>query len=165
MYSRWDPGPRRIAAATTRSLNGTVLLFLALRVIRSRVHWKSWSFYRDTWSAGSAIAEDFPLDAIPEFVFKNPFLELGNSLVVLQRKSIIWQPSSLRLSSVIQEPILADLFGMSQFKITCLFLLFELIFLELQKKNRSLAETRSVLISAITRLPSWCQATNHKQSA
>jgi hypothetical protein len=66
------------------------------------------------------IAEDFALDVIPEFVFKNAYLELGNSLVVLQRKSIIWQPSSLLPQ--LQEPILADLFGMSQFKITCLFL-------------------------------------------
>lgn len=129
------------------------------------VHWRSWSFYRDTWSAGSAIVEDFPLDVFPEFVFKNAFLELGNSLslVVLQRKSIIWQPSSLLPQ--LQEPILADLFGLSQFKITYLFLWLEFIFLELQKKNRTLAEARSVLISAITRLHSWYQATNRKQSA
>lgn len=63
-----------------------------------------------TRSAGSAIGEDFALDFIPEFVFIED-LESENSVVVLERKSIVWQPSSL--PPQLQELILADLFGMS----------------------------------------------------
>jgi hypothetical protein len=78
--------------------------------ILSRVRWRSRKFYLWSRSAGSAIAEDFALDFIPEFVFIDD-LESGNSLMVLERKPIVWQPSSL--PPQLQELILADLFGMS----------------------------------------------------
>jgi hypothetical protein len=57
-------------------------------------------------SAGSTIAEDLALDVIPEFVFKDD-MESGNYLVVLERRSIVWQPSSI--PPQLQELILADL--------------------------------------------------------
>jgi hypothetical protein len=76
-------------------------------------------------SAGSAIAEDLSLDVIPEFVFKDD-MESGNYLVVLERRSIVWQPSSI--PPQLQELILADLVRFFNKNVICLFLLLKILF-------------------------------------
>ncbi|KAI9554792.1 hypothetical protein GHT06_020069 [Daphnia sinensis] len=75
-------------------------------------------------SAASTIAENVSLAVIPEFVFKDD-TESRNYLLVLERRSLTWQPSSI--PPHLQELILADL-----------------------EKNRILAEAQSALVSAIT---------------
>jgi hypothetical protein len=57
-------------------------------------------------SAGSTIAEELSLDFIPEFKFKDD-TESGNYLLILERRSLVWQPSPI--PHAIQELILADL--------------------------------------------------------
>lgn len=57
-------------------------------------------------SAGSTIAENVSLAVIPEFVFKDD-TESRNYLLVLERRSLKWQPSSI--PPHLQELILADL--------------------------------------------------------
>ena len=57
-------------------------------------------------SAGSTIAEDVSLDAIPEFIFKDD-TESNNFFVALERRSLAWQPSSI--PPQLQDLILADL--------------------------------------------------------
>jgi hypothetical protein len=76
-------------------------------------------------SAGSTIAEDLSLDVIPEFVFKDD-MESGNYLVVLERRSIVWQPSSI--PPQLQELILADLVRFFNKNVICLFLLLKILF-------------------------------------
>jgi hypothetical protein len=57
-------------------------------------------------SVGSTIAEELSLEVIPEFQFKDD-VESGNFMVILERRSLAWQPSPI--PSKIQELILADL--------------------------------------------------------
>jgi len=63
--------------------------------------------------AGSTIAQDWSLDVIPEFLFKDD-VESNNFLVVLEMRSAVWQPTLI--PNQIQELILADLVNSSHFE-------------------------------------------------
>jgi hypothetical protein len=80
-------------------------------------------------SAGSTIAEDLYLEVIPEFVFKDD-VDSSKYLVVLERRSIVWQPSAI--PPQMQELIIADLVMiLLQF---CSFLLLKFIFCITRRK-------------------------------